>query len=221
MSEKNCFYCGNKCNKLFNKKEYVKKTFTNYDIVKYPISNYICDDCVWAFGSDSKIIMIDKEIRSGNPRNYSWYITNNKKIAYTKKHIKELRELLLNIPEIPFKIVLSDSGQKHLLFRADFNFEKDNYIIQLEEEKILININKLKEYLYLADRLSAAIGKVAILDCEKISYIITIEKYYEDLTDYENWLKIYKKPMAKVAAWLSKNKEEASNEYKSINTRTI
>ena len=74
-----CFYCGKECGSEYKKKEFVKKTFTNYDIIKNPVSEYICDECVWAFGSKSEIQMIDGEVRQGNPRNYSWFITKTKR----------------------------------------------------------------------------------------------------------------------------------------------
>ena len=33
-----CFYCGKECGSEYKKKEFVKKTFTNYDIIKNPVS---------------------------------------------------------------------------------------------------------------------------------------------------------------------------------------
>lgn len=220
--EKKCFYCGNQCNNDYLIKDYIKSTFTNYDIVKNPNSNYICDECIWAFSSDQQIILIDGEIKEKqSPRNFSWIIIKDKKIAATKRNIKELREIILNPPKPPFKIVLSDSGQKHLLFRAIWAQSQDNYLIQFEEEQIIINIIGLQKRLILADKLSAAIGKIAIKNPDKISYAITINNYYDDLTDYENWLNIYNQPLSRLAAWLAKNKEDARNEYPAINNRTI
>ena len=75
--------------------------------------------------------------------------------------------------------------------------------------------------LIIADKLSAAIGKIAILNPNKISYAITINNYYDDLADYENWLNIYKEPLSRIAIWLAKNKEDARNEYPAINDGTI
>lgn len=211
-----CFYCGNECDDKCHIKDFVKKTFTNYDIVMYPKSNYICDECVWAFGSKSQIQMIDGEIREGNPRNYSWFITETKKIAFTKKHIEEIKYLMFHINVIPFKLILSDSGQKHLIFRASWNYDKDNYIVQFEEQKIVINLKDFAYRLFLCNNLSAAIGKVALLNPDKVQYAITVQKYYNNLKNYEEWLKIYKKPISQLAVWLAKNKQEAQNE--SINT---
>ena len=218
----NCFYCGNKCTDNYLIKNYLKATFTNYDIVKSPESDYICDECVWAFSSNQQIVLIDGEIKENkSPRYFSWIITKNKKTAATKRHVKELREIILNPPEPPFKIILSDSGQKHLLFRLAWSCSQNNYTVQFEEEQIVVNIAELQRRLIITDRLSAAIGKVAIKDCERMSYAITVNNYYDDLTDYENWLSIYREPLSRLAAWLSKNKQEAMDEYPTINNGTI
>jgi CRISPR type IV-associated protein Csf1 len=213
----NCFYCGSKCDDNNRVKDYVKKSFTNHDIVFNPESEYICDDCVYFTGSKIDIIMIDGEIRNSVGRSFSWIVTKNEKLAASKSHIKELRKIILNPPEPPFKIILSDSGKKNLAFRCRWQLEKDNYYLQFEEESILINIEDLKNRLYLADRLSAAIGKVAIKKCDAINYAVAIENYYHDLSDYESWLKIMNEPLSRLAVWLAKNKEDASNEYPAIN----
>lgn len=217
MLDNYCYYCGKVCSDKYHIKDFVKKTFTNVDIVCYPGSKYICEECYYFFNSNSEIIMIDGEKRIGPPRLYSWIITNDKKIAATKKHIKELRDIVLNPPELPFRIILSDSGKKNLVFRAKLARIKNNYPVQFEEEIVYVNIEELKNRLLLADKLSAAIGKIAILNCDEISYAITIYNYYNNLNDYEKWLKIYRQPLSRLASWLAKNKECASNEYKQIN----
>lgn len=218
-----CFCCGNKCDSTYKVKDYIKSTFTNYEIVKSPDSNFICSECVWSLETNTATIkMIDGEIRSNSTvRLYSWIILENKKIAATKKHINKLREIILNPPEPPFKIVLSESGQKHLLFRSSWALTRNNFPVQLEEETIIVNIEELKKRLIITDKLSAAIGKIAINNPEKISYAITINNYYGDLTDYEYWLNIYREPLSRLAAWLSKNKKEAGYEYPATNNRTI
>jgi len=214
----NCFYCGERCDDKYSIKEYVKKTFTNYDIIKSPSSKYICKECVWAFGSKSKIKMIDGENREGSPRNYCWYITKNKKIAYTKSHMEYLRKLLIDEKlETPFKIIISDSGQKHLIFRSNWNYQNNNFEIQFEEESIIIKKEELYKTLQLANKLSAVFGKMNLLKCDDVSYSISYFKYYNNLDDYYRWLKIKDKKISKLAAWLSKNQKEAQDKFKSIN----
>jgi hypothetical protein len=209
----NCYYCGRKCSDINSKEKYVKKTFTNIDIVSCSNSNWVCDECVYFFNSDSKINMIDGEVRIGSPRLYSWIITKNKKLAASKKHIKKLREIILNPPSPPFRIVLSDSGKKNLVFRSKIANSIDNYPLQFEEELLYVNIRDLKNRLYLTDRLSAVMGKIAVSDCGDVKYAILVNNYYNDLTEYERWLCICKQPLSRLALWLAKNKEDAQNEY--------
>jgi CRISPR type IV-associated protein Csf1 len=218
-----CFYCGDECEYNNLIKDYIKPTFTNYEIVKCPDSKFICNECIWSFATNTEtIILVDGEVREkSTPRNYSWVIEKDKKFAASKKHVKELREIILNPPEPPFKIIISDSGQKHLLFRAIWAQSINNYPIQFEEEQIIVNIFELENRLIIADKLSAAIGKVAILNPDKMSYAITINNYHGDLTSYDNWLNIYKEPLSRLAVWLAKNKQEAGYEYPAINNRTI
>ena len=114
----NCFYCGSECGENFPVEKYVKKTFTNHDIVFNPESKFICSDCEYFTGNGKDIIMIDGECRNSPPRLYSWIITGREKIAASKAHIKELREICLSPPQTPFKIILSVNGKKNLTFRA-------------------------------------------------------------------------------------------------------
>ena len=86
-----CYYCGVNCHNEYNIQEYVKKTFTNHEIVFCPDSEYVCQGCVAAMGSKTKIKMVNGEIRIGSPRLYSWVVTESSRIAYSKSHIWEMK----------------------------------------------------------------------------------------------------------------------------------
>lgn len=223
-----CYYCGALCEEKFQKKNFVKDTFTNRDIIKYPGSNYVCEGCVESLGVGyDEMQMIDGTIkkrendRGMQPRMYSWVITKSWKRAATKAHIKQLREIILNPPESPFVIVLSDSGQKQLIFRAPMALSRDYFPIMLEDSIIMVDPEILKVRLEIATKLSAAIGKVALMDCNTMQYAIACEKYYGIIEPLENWLLYMDEPLSRLAAWLSKNKEEAQNEYPAIERGTI
>jgi hypothetical protein len=227
LSEKgnnHCYYCGAFCDDEFEKNDYVKDTFTNRDIVKYPISNFVCGGCVESLGAGpDELLMIDGEIKKrGNdrgmqPRMYSWIITKNKKLAATKAHIAYLRETILNPPQPPFCVILADSGQKQLIFRSFVSMSRDYFPVMLEEEIIFIHPDKLMQRIQLANKLCAAIGKPALLiNCKSIQYAIICEKYFGDIKSLEQWLTVMNEPMSRLAAWLSKNKEDSQNEYPAI-----
>jgi CRISPR type IV-associated protein Csf1 len=217
-----CYYCGSLCSDKYVKNKYVKKTFTNRDIVKYPESGFVCGSCVETMSSDYSVVLFDGELREhSRVRLYCWVITENNKKAYTKKHISLLREIILNPPDPPFIIVLADGGKKQLLFRSEIAYDKNIFPVMLEEKIIIVNRNLLNERLELADKLSAPLGKIAIKNKLEIGHLIQIEKYYGHLDFYEKWKNIYSEPMSQLAVWLAKNKEDAQNEYSAIISRAI
>lgn len=211
-----CFYCGLSCGNEYAKKDYVKDTFTNRDIVKYPISNYVCGCCVESLRTGGEdIILIDGDIKAGrsaSPRMYSWILADDKKYGFTKRHIEFCRNMLLDPPNPPFSIILSDSGQKQLIFRAGINYERDFYVVQFEEDEIKVERKVFSEYLKKATVICAAIGKKSLLDPDRfINYKNCIELYGSELPLVE-WLEIYSSPMGSLAAWVCPGKEECLND---------
>jgi len=226
-----CYFCGNECNQRFNTTDYVKDTFTNRDIICFPGSQYVCQGCVESLGNGSydEMLMLDgtiklrKNARGMSPRMYSWILTQKERLAATKAHIKDLREIILKPPNPPFAIVLADSGQKQIIFRCPVAYDQDNFPVLLEEEVIIVNIEHLKGYLEIATRLSAAVGKIALLEPNSINVVTRLFEYYGGSFEslYVSWLKIYRQPLARLAAWLCKNKEESENEYPSLVSREV
>jgi CRISPR type IV-associated protein Csf1 len=209
FGEEHCFYCGTECGKEYTTKEYVSKTFSNHDEILRPMSSYVCEGCLKSTSSSYDITMINGEERKNQwVRLYSWIITKEKNIAATKSHIPQIRDIILSPPDPPFSIIISDSGKKQLIFRAHVSFDKDNYPILLEEEKIIVNIEELKNYLLLADAVSLMIGKTALLNCDNFSYAMACSKYNDGMENYEKWLNIKNKKLATLAAWLAKPKGE-------------
>ena len=211
--ENKCYYCGSSCDDKHGAKDYVKSTFTNRDIVAYPGSSYVCGGCALVMSSDNIIELLDGENREHQRiRSYSWIITQDERIAATKKHIAQLREIVLNPPEPPFVIVLSDSGQKQLLFRASVSLERDNFPVMLEDKIIIVNRKALKERIDLATQIIAVTGKPGAMELN-IAKIAKIKEYYGSLKLYENWIAVKDEPISQLAVWLSKPMKEAKIEY--------
>lgn len=215
-----CFFCGVLCGTEYLRVDHVKDSFTNRDIVANPESEYVCGCCVASIGQgDDEIEMINgdmkkrKNSRGMQPRMYSWVLTKDKKLAATKEHITELRNVILTPPSPPFAIVLADSGQKQLLFRAPITYDSTIFPVMLEEEIIIVNKKDLKTAIDAATKICAAIGKRSLLECKTISCAILCEKYYGNIYALQEWTKIYSSSKGQLAAWLCKNKEEAQNEY--------
>jgi hypothetical protein len=215
-----CYFCGSDCDETYKSHEYVKDTFTNRDIVKFPQSKYVCQGCVESIGwGEDEMLMLDGSIkhrendRGMAPRMYSWILTMDKRIAFTKAHIALARDLILyNPPEPPFSIIIADSGQKQLIFRAPVSVSKDVFPVMLEDEIIEVVPEVLAERIALTVPIVAATGKPALLDNIGINTYIAVENYLGDTAPLEKWEQIRHEPMSRLAAWLAKSKEDAQNE---------
>lgn len=215
--DKKCFYCGASCDEQYKTKDYVKPTFTNRDIVKQPGSEYVCKSCINSMSESMTTKQVDgtiKEGRSGSPRLYSWILTKNKKIACTKKHLRVLRRAIISPPYEPFSLILTESGQKQIIFRGIVNYDRDNFYVTLDERNIQVQREKLKKYLQCATYCSAAIGKKALNDPDNFANYRSIIELYGSESPLVEWCKYYQTPLGVLAAWLCPGKEEAlKNEY--------
>lgn len=216
-----CFFCGMSCDGTHLKKEFVKKTFTNRDIVKYPGSDFVCGCCVASLDTFVETTLVDGEVKTGRggaPRTYSWVLTGERNCAFSKKHFDFARETISNPPKPPFSIVLADSGKKQIIFRAPVNYDREIFSAQFEEEQIEIRSGQWKLYLERATMAAAAIGKKSLLNPDTFQCFLATDKLYSSFDVLENWIEIYNEPMAKVAAWLCESKgkqnERSSGESK-------
>lgn len=223
-----CYFCGSSCSGVHKTKDYVKDTFGGREMVASPSSNFVCNGCVMYIGDGyDKMDIIDGSVklrqnkRGMAPRMYSWLLTKDGKKAGTKAHIKEWRELVLNPPPPPFAIILTESGQKQLIFKAKTSFDDENYPVLLEEECIIVNKSLLLERIKLATKVSAVIGKIALTKPTEYMYYIKYYEYFNDTIGLEDWVKVYKEPISRLAAWLCPNKEESQNEHPAIERGTV
>lgn len=223
-----CYYCGTVCGDEYRTDDYVKDTFTNRDIVRYPGSEFVCIGCVESMGQgEDEMLMIDGTVkvrensRGMQPRMYSWVLTLDKKLAATKAHIAILRETILNPPEPPFAIILADSGQKQLIFRAPVSMSREIFPVMLEDDVIEVSPERLLDRLTLTLPVVAALGKPALTGEISTSSYIQFEKYHGNIDALEKWLEVKNEPLSRLAAWLSKNKEDAQNEYRPVDGRAV
>lgn len=205
----NCYFCNSECPNEILVKSFLKKTFTNYDLVLNPDSLYMCRGCYYSMTDKNikELIMPDDEIKyNQSARTYSWILTENDKQAFSKKHIMDLRMYILNPLYIPFSIIVSVSGKKHLIFRAPISFSFDNYFLQFEEEQVYINIEQLKDRIKLCEKIIAFCGKRVL----KYSNY-KISKYclgnVEDKL-LNKFFIIKKEKLTELAIFLSRKKEE-------------
>lgn len=217
-----CYYCGGPACADHAVSTYVKDTFTNRDIVICPASRYVCSGCAEAIGlGEDQWTMLDGSIkvrendRGMAPRMYSWVLTAKERRAATKAHMAQLRDTILNPPDPPFAIILADSGQKQLIFRALVAFDRQFYPLLLEDERIDVAVPILRERLELATTLCAACGKPPLLDAAELQLARGCMDYYGSPDVAEQWLDIRVEPLSRLAAWLCPAKETSQHEYPS------
>jgi hypothetical protein len=218
-----CYYCGAFCDETHLSKYFVKDTFTNRDIVKYPQSKYVCVGCAESLGvGPDQMDMIDGSVkirenaRGMQPRMYSWFLTPMRRVAGTKAHISQWRNLLIDPPEPPFAIVLADSGQKQLIFRAPVALDNLFFSILLEDEYIEVIPKLLKDRISMCTPICAALGKPALLGDISFSSWSRFQEYYGEIESLEKWMGVRAQPLSRLAAWLSLSKEDAKYEYPGI-----
>jgi hypothetical protein len=219
-----CYFCGTNCDETYLSTDYIKDTFTNRDVVKLPGSKYVCRGCVESLGwGEDEMLMLDGTVkrrtnaRGMAPRMYSWILTCDKRIAFTKAHIALIREVLCKkVPEPPFAIILADSGQKQLIFRAPVAMSREVFPVMLEDELIEVTPELLWKRIALTTPLVAATGKPALLEPLTTGTYIAYEKYHGNTDALEKWAGIQQEPLSRLAAWLANNKEEAQIEYPTI-----
>jgi CRISPR type IV-associated protein Csf1 len=210
----NCYFCSSECSNNILVSSFLKKTFTNYNLILNPDSLYMCRGCYYSMTDKSikELIMPDGEKKyNQSVRTYSWYLTKNEKIVFSKKHIQKLKYYILYPSDIPFSIIISDSGKKHLIFRAPVSYNKDNYFLQFEEEKVYINIKQLEDRIRLCEKIIAFCGKKRLLKYNeyKISKLCLMN--IEDST-LDKFFSVRKEKLTELAVFLSRNKEECLNE---------
>lgn len=220
--EHRCYYCGLSCDETYTKKEYVKDTFTNRDIVRFPGSDYVCGCCVESLITGYETTLIDGERktgRGGSPRMYSWILSASSRQAFSKKHMAFARAVVLDPPDPPFSIILSESGQKQLIFRAPVNYDRKMYSLMLEDKYILVDTEVLRHYLQKAILCSAAIGKIALKTPDEFINHKNIIEFYGEEKPLVEWIEIFESPMGELAAWLCPGKEESQKDGEVIRRR--
>lgn len=207
-----CFYCLAACGVQNQTVEYLRDSFTGRDTVGG--GEFVCDGCVEAMREKATIKFWTGETRENQKvRSYSWVMTRQDAVAASKTHRAWLREKCLAPPEPPYAICLSDSGQKHLLYRGLVGWSQDPASVTLEGERIVYGVAALRDRLRLVTRLVAAVGRPGVEERLGIREAVRIVEYHGHDDDVRAWAEVSGQPLSRLALWLAPNKEEASIEY--------
>jgi CRISPR type IV-associated protein Csf1 len=208
-----CFYCGSACGTSYTSKQYVKDSFTSRDTVCG--GDFVCAGCVQALNENATIRLPDGTVReSQKTRCYSWVFSSAGAIAATKAHREWLTGICLMPPEPPFVICLSDSGQKHLLYRSAVCHSREVITVTLEGMRVTFRPEELQERISLVVAMVAAVGKPALDSPLTFRQQMTVVETHSTDRYLQEWNASQASPLSALALWLSPAKKEAEIEYK-------
>lgn len=207
-----CYYCGGSCGKDVPAADVVKSSFTSRDTVCG--GEWVCDGCVEAMDERGEASLPDGQRRTDQKiRCYSWVVAGGVTIAATKAHRDWLYRQCVEPPTAPFVICISDSGQKHLLYRAVVSHSREVVCLTLEGDRVSFRPADLQERYGLCCRLIAATGKPAIDSGVSPSVAMRIIQHWGDESLVSKWLAVRQEPLSRLALWLAPNKEVCVREY--------
>jgi len=207
-----CYYCCGRCEREFKAADYVKSSFTSRDTVA--LSEWVCPGCVKSLDEKATIRLLCGEVREGQmTRGYSWVATVTEVCAGTKAHRKQIASLCLFPPQPPFMICISDSGQKHLLYRSVVSHSQEVVTLTLEGERIRYRPVELAERFTLLRQVCAATGKPALLNTITPQTGMRVIDYFGDDLVFSEWQRTQNESLTRLAAWICPPKEECQNEY--------
>lgn len=200
-----CYYCGAPCAGEYVAAEWVKDSFTARDTIVG--GDWVCVGCTLALDERATLTLPDGTVRVGQKtRCYSHVISAERAVAATKAHRAWLLDQCLAPPEPPFAIVLSDSGQKHLLYRGVVCRDRERFALTLEGERIDYAPDELRARLAVAMKICAATGKPALAEPLSHSAAMRVVAMHGDESLVRDWN--HEEGLSLLAAWLCPTKEE-------------
>lgn len=192
-----CALCGGSCGNSTRVDSVLSDSFTDWQHVH---GDYLCAPCLLTLRADDRV---------DQPRLYSWVLTERAALKRTKAHLAELRDTCLHPPKPPYCIVLAESGQRHLLYRASVTHDATVAGVDLEGERITYLPWDLAERLQLCGMIVAATAKGALSEFEPVGLAIALSEYWSDFESvFERWVRVRNEPLSRLATFLIGGREE-------------
>lgn len=152
---KACYLCGNPGSKPLD----LKSTFTGHSLAKNPTSNLMCDRCHETISGEYRLLWYWNEgknkwskvwgrslsrLYQGDrlvfPTIEGTYTEGKDTLPVVKNLLtrQQFRDILLAPPEPPFTLVISESGQKHILPWAKAAYSQNYFPVQFEMDTVYV-----------------------------------------------------------------------------------
>lgn len=128
----------------------IPSTFTNHNQARCLTSESLCQPCA-AMASKATweryvAAHPEKGLKTGHAmswRCYSHVFSPSIPGGHDSPNRARWRQWLLDPPDPPFLFVVAESGQKHLIFRARIAYSRDRFPVQVEEDRIFVDRQRL------------------------------------------------------------------------------
>lgn len=188
-----CWLCGGETDgQGVPVKKTIKPTFTDHPYARGQGSGSICEACAFCLSH--------REMR-----NYS-IVATEKKLLHPSR--AELKEILLSPPAPPFVVCIAVSGQKWVHFKSEVNYDKQQFFVNFEEQRLSVIPEELKFYLEIIEALYLGFTKDEIKTGNYGSHRIRqfgIEKWHALEQQAE---KVRRTPLFGLALFIAQKKEE-------------
>lgn len=116
-----CAFTGRHISKGYKLTDIISKVFTDFEYIRYD-SKYVSEEIALCI---QEVIPTAKGGKN-SLRSYS-YLATEKELRFFKR--EDTLELLLNIPETPFRMAVSFNFKKHTSYKTALNSSKDNFVV--------------------------------------------------------------------------------------------
>jgi len=179
---------------------WVRDTFMDFDKL-FP-GSILCQACQFCFAEASEPLRqrVGKE-KPQRMRNYSHFVINDEWKPLSKGNKRQMREILLQEPQLA---VIAESGQKHIIFRAQSGFW------QFEEQRMMPCPELLAELLPPIETLYNAGASKSEIETGRYSQK-TLMKILPLWREYEPFLKEHRGGLPLQLAIFLAQKEECDD----------
>lgn len=182
-----CYLCGGKAYAPVSQRDVLKITFTGFDTARASPDMEICFPCAWSLQEENPDLM-QRITTTPRMRLYSHFVIGGQWLVFTKAHKVQMTALLLQdvFPEV---VVIAESGQKHLIYRARANpVGQSAGWVQFEERSVWLERSTFASlYTCVQEMYDAGFSKTAILTGQGMFYpdelrLAIYEKHYETIS---------------------------------------